>query len=183
MFNFKRHKTMEQELAITTLRSRAFRVKTRLRGLLILANQYIMEATPKEMHVLTKTRLLEIPKDIQDQLMIEGGVFLIRSDFMNLLDALHIKIKDITLRLCTGSDHAIIHRVSLHLESHGIDKNDEPLDLDLAVEFKLMPLCGIPNLLINGDLLDHLRKQIIKSIYSLWIRTEFNIVFCWWDVV
>jgi hypothetical protein len=149
------------------MKSRAFRLKNRLRSFLITANQLIMRNTTET--VTTQCTRLSIPKEVAEALLFtEDEYFLVRSDFMNLLDTLRIAIKKISVTPYTGKDDKeLVHTVHLHLESHGICPEDQVIDLEMTVDFKVMPLCGVRNLLINGHLIEHLNKIILQRIYEL----------------
>jgi hypothetical protein len=152
---------MEDE-AVAKMKSRAWKIKNKLRSILITANQRITDTTM----AFNNLTHLTIPKNIQEQLKLPYGFFLVRKDFVELLDENRCRIKDITAET-VPTPHEVINVVYIHLESYGLDPADLVYDLKVSVGFSHYPHCGIPNLLVNGYLLTHLQNKIVKAMTEL----------------
>lgn len=147
------------------MKSRDFKLKNRLRAFLINANAMIMDSTT--ISVGAACASLPIPEELRSVIKMKETEFLIRKDFMQLCATMNIKIKKITAKLNTGKPTELCHTIQIHLESHGIEPEEPIYDLGIALEFALMPLCGIPNLLINSQLIEHINAVILERFLEL----------------
>ena len=149
------------------LRSRDFLIKNRLRSFLITANSSIKRNNREAMtRSSPSTTTIRIPKSIRSFLEFHENVFFIRQDFIDLLEDSNCSIKAITATKNTGdqSKSEVQNIIHLHIQTKHMG---EWIDLGISFDFLHMPLCGVPNLLINSQLLDHINNVILKRLSEI----------------
>lgn len=156
------------------LKSRDFMIKNRLREFLITANSSIKRNNREAMtRSGSTTTTIHVPGFLRKKLQLEEPVFFVREDFMNLLGEVGCGISGFSVTMDTGNKEKgeVQNTVHIHIYSTKLmdkfESEDSPGDLGLTFDFLHMPLCGVPNLLINSQLLDHINTVILKRMREL----------------
>jgi hypothetical protein len=155
------------------LKSRDFRIKNKLRSFLITANSSIQHNNRGAMtRSGSTTTTIFIPRILRKKMEIDYSTFFVREDFINLLEEVNCSIREITVTMDTGDKEKNEIQNTIHLHIQGFSKpmgtpDNECLDLGIHFDFLHMPLCGVSNLLINSQLLDHINSVILKRFQEI----------------